>query len=337
MDQMIATYIDALDEFPVTGTPASKLRATVRFAIRAPSTRNSQPWRFRVTDDTLLLYADPRRHLPIVDPADRELTISCGCALFNIRVALRHFGHQPQIDLLPGGDVLAAVRLGAQSETTEEDHALYDAIARRQTHRGEFGCSPPPVALASGLMRAAASEGAWLEIVSDENRRVDAAELTAAAIRRQMGSRSFRRELARSLHHGRRPSREGISGEALGLGGPGSVAAPEIVRAFDVGSDYAARCRDLVLTAPILALLTTPGDAPQDWLVAGEALQHVLLRGEMEGVCASFLNQAIEVPEMRPALAAVLGRPDYPQVMIRMGRGKAVGPTPRRPVEDVLV
>ena len=36
--------------------------------------------------ETVELLADRTRALPVNDPQDRELTISCGCALFNLRV-----------------------------------------------------------------------------------------------------------------------------------------------------------------------------------------------------------------------------------------------------------
>ena len=71
-------------------TPREILRDAVRGAVRAPSSHNTQPWLFRlVGDDALELYADRTRALPVVDPRDRELTISCGAALFHVRAALR--------------------------------------------------------------------------------------------------------------------------------------------------------------------------------------------------------------------------------------------------------
>jgi nitroreductase len=55
--------------------------ALVGDAVRAPSSHNTQPWRFRVDGDTVALYADRGRALPENDPDDRELVISCGAAL----------------------------------------------------------------------------------------------------------------------------------------------------------------------------------------------------------------------------------------------------------------
>ena len=46
---------------------------------------NTQPWRFRVGTYAIELYADPKRKLR-VDPAGREMLISCGAALFGLRL-----------------------------------------------------------------------------------------------------------------------------------------------------------------------------------------------------------------------------------------------------------
>ena len=78
-------------DFPGDGDAEEKLAFLLRDAVLAPSGHNTQPWLFRVDGDAVDLYADRTQALPVVDPEDRELTISCGAALFNLRVALRRF------------------------------------------------------------------------------------------------------------------------------------------------------------------------------------------------------------------------------------------------------
>ena len=88
-------------DFPATGTLLDKARFVVRYAILAPSSHNTQPWRFVSGGRELLICADRRRSLPNIDPFDRELIISCGAALFNLRVALAHFLIPVEITTLP--------------------------------------------------------------------------------------------------------------------------------------------------------------------------------------------------------------------------------------------
>ena len=72
------------------------------------------------------------------------------------------------------------------------------------------------------------------------------------------------------------------------------------------------------------------------WVAAGEALQRILLRATAAGLTASYLNQAVEVPELRARLRDAVGEAGLPQVMIRLGYGLDVPPVPRRRVEEVL-
>src|SRR5690606_15823293 len=111
-------------EFPRTGSPSEQWRHLLRYAVVAPSGHNTQPWLFRLINDGVELFADRTRALPIVDPQDRELTISCGAALCQLRLAIRHFGFTDVVELLPDArqaHLLARVTFGAAlSENAEE-------------------------------------------------------------------------------------------------------------------------------------------------------------------------------------------------------------------------
>ncbi|WP_448522145.1 hypothetical protein [Schleiferia thermophila] len=73
----------------------------IQKAVRAPSSHNTQPWIFHVAESAINLYADRTRALPVNDPDDRELTISCGCALMNLRVAAAAEGLDARLEALP--------------------------------------------------------------------------------------------------------------------------------------------------------------------------------------------------------------------------------------------
>jgi nucleotide-binding universal stress UspA family protein len=113
---------------------------------------------------------------------------------------------------------------------------------------------------------------------------------------------------------------------------------PHVVRSFDLGKDVARKDQRLAEEAPLLAVLGTATDSPPRWLAAGQALARILLRARAAGVDASFLNQPVQVTELRFRLAETVGRTaGFPQLVLRMGYGPAVKPAPRRPVDDVLV
>ncbi|MCC6557558.1 MAG: nitroreductase family protein [Polyangiaceae bacterium] len=331
-------------DFPDEGSPSDKLRFLVPFAVLAPSSHNSQPWLFRVAADALEVHADPSRALPVVDPRDRELVTSCGAALFNARVALRRFAHMDEVEVVAGAaprggqhpDLLARLRVGRRRAPSREDLELFEAIRARRTCRGPFRDREVPPALLGALRGAAEAEGAWLHAAHGEER--DAiADLVAEGDRIQASDPAFRRELAAWIHPNRSRSRDGMPGYAFGAGELASYLEPLVVRTFDWGDGQAAQDRRLAEGSPVLAVLGTPEDDAASWLAAGQALQRVLLRACVDEVSASFLNQPVEVPELRARLRELLGRPGYPQLVLRMGYGEAPRPTPRRGAADVMV
>lgn len=326
--------------FPVEGNDDWKLAWLVRWAVLAPSSHNTQPWVFRIEDGTLDLYADRTRALPVVDPDNREMTISCGAALFHLWLALRHFGYAGDIELQPeigNVDLLARVRLGEMRSPRAEGELLFAQVQRRHTHRGPFDPRPLPPRLIADLQIAAAEEGAWLHILAGDEVRDAAADLISEGDRIQWSNPAFRRELAAWTHPNHSHSRDGIPGYALGMTDAASLAGPMVVRTFDLGEGRAARDRELAVGSPVLAVLGTAEDDTLAWLEAGESLAHVLLRARRDGVWASFLNQPVEIPGLRIKLRQMIGRTGHPQMLLRLGTSDAPPrPTPRRGAADVV-
>lgn len=339
-DTSLDPWVVALDEFPLTGTVREKFRSALRSAVLAPSSHNSQPWRFRLTGDVLELLADRTRALAVVDPDDRELIISCGACLKFLQVAFTHFGEGTAVTLLPNPadpDLLARIELTGPLVPTERDHALFGGIRERRTNRHPFVSDPIPEAALARARAQVEKHQAWLQSLTAEEDRTALAELIAEGDRTQLADRRFRRELASWVHSNRSSSRDGMPAFAHGMGDLASEVGPLIIRTFDIGDGRAARDRQLALGSPALAVLWTEEDRQRDWLRAGQGLAGALLSLEADGISASYLNQPMEVPELRDRVRALLGREGAPQLILRLGRGKKTRPTPRRGVDEVLV
>lgn len=328
--------------FPHAGSTADKLRFLLRYAVLAPSGHNTQPWLFKIAGGELELYADRTRALPVADPEDRELVMSCGAALFHLRVALRHFGHAPVVQPFPDADdpdLLAFFRIGpaldGAAAPTPEDDRLFMAIPQRRTNRLPFDDRPVPAGELEGLRAAAAQEGAYLHVLTEPAEKNALADLIAEGDRIQGRDARFRRELAAWLHPNHSRTHDGIPGPARGLHGLRAYADPLVVRTFDWGNGQAARDRQLAEGSPALLVLTTDRDDPRAHLDAGQALDRVLLTATAYGLSASYMNQPVEVSTLRPRVARLVGG-GHPQLVLRLGYGREVPPTPRRPTADVL-
>ena len=90
-------------------------------------------------------------------------------------------------------------------------------------------------------------------------------------------------------------------------------------------------------TSPLLVVISSMQDTEKDWMNAGQAVAAVLLRTTAMGVSSSFMNQAIQVPELREGkIREVLTCDCYPQLLLRFGYAPAALATPRRSVDEVV-
>jgi len=325
-------------DFPESGSLADKLGFCVRYATLAPSSHNAQPWFFALRSEGIDLYADRLRALPVVDPEDRELTISCGAALETLRIAMARFGMRHETDLVPDArnpDHLARVRVSHLGPATADP--LFDAIPQRRTNRVAYRTDAVPREVVLALESEPRADGVWFHKVPSLDDRLAVADLVEEADRLQMRDPRFRRELAAWVHPNRTAARDGMPGYAFGLGDAASTLGPLVLRTFDLGERQAATDRDIALKSPLLGVIGTDADGVRPWLETGVALARVLLRATALGLATAFLNQPVEVDELRPRLATAIDRNGLPQLLLRFGYAEAARPSPRRALADVLL
>ncbi len=117
----------------ISAMPAP-MRELVRYATLAASGHNTQPWHFAIKEKAIEIHPDYTRHLPAVDPSDRELWISLGCALENLLIAARATGYAPEVTYPDAADF---IHIGLTADTPQGS-PLFDAIPLRQNTRSEY-------------------------------------------------------------------------------------------------------------------------------------------------------------------------------------------------------
>jgi nitroreductase len=310
----------------------------VRHAVMAPSAHNTQPWQFQVAGHRLGLRADRTRSLAVIDPDGRQLTLACGAALLNASLTVAALGFEPVVEPFPRAadpDLLAEIRYGDACEPDDDDVRLFEAIPRRATNRGRFEARDVDDEMVETLKGAAVQEGAWFSAYRAPEGKYALADLIARGDRAQFADPDFRDELAAWMRPHGADALDGIPG--YGFESTRPTASPSVLRSFDMGGARAARDHDLAAASPLLAVIGTPEDDPTSWLAAGRALQRLLLEACSHGMSASFLDQAVEVPELRGELRDLVGLGGFPQVLVRLGHGTPAARTPRRPLAEVLL
>jgi hypothetical protein len=326
---------------PSAGPPAPVLADGIRYlvatAARAPSLHNTQPWRFCLDGDAIELYADRGRWVRRTDPAGREMLISCGAALFGLRLGVRALGYLPVVAMLPSRaepDLLARVELSAPAQLTPGERALLAAVSHRYTQRGPFTPGRIPPGMLAGLQHDAAAEHAMLVRVTEPGPYQRLAGLVAAGERRQREHAVVRAE----TRHWTRPpgsdARDGVVARSFPAT-PGRAREALAQRDFDLGRGWGRLTPGGRAPAATLALITAR-DEPSDWLHAGQALHRLLAHAAGNWVFASLHSQPLESAALRAQVQAQLALPGAPQMLLQLGRADVATLTPRRPVGEVL-
>jgi len=297
-------------------------------AGHAPSIHNTQPWRWRVQNDTLELYAEFGRQLTNSDPGARLLVLSCGAALHHARVALAAEGWTATVDRLPDParpELLARLTVTGRIPVTSEAIRLLQTIWVRHTDRRPVANTQVPSATIDTIRARIEAERARLHILRPD----DVLDLAVVADRAQTLEAfdpQWREEIAYWAG----------AAHPEGLGIPDSAIPSEAPRTTVPGRDF-GHAGSLPVSAKhdraaVYAILYGDEDTPSGWLRAGEALSAGWLAAIGAGVCLLPLSAAIEVETARQLLRRLLSHLGEPYLILRLGLADPNdGGTPRTP------
>lgn len=316
----------------------------VTTATRAPSVQNTQPWRVDAHGQVVDVWPDKARSLRHNDPTAREATISCGALVDHVVVAARREGLDTTVTLLPdsaGGsrvDVsaesaprrLARVVLSPGEPPTSEELELSVAAVHRRTSRTALDDLAVADDLVQALQAVVAGARAHLVLLPPRSTGRD------VVLRQVLRAESLAAEDLVGM------AEESAWTAEDDLRADGAPAEEPPVGSDPVGADGTLGSRRLTERYPgptssaqhaaTLALLTTPGDGEEDWLVAGGALSRLLLAASVHGLTASFATTVLENPTTRHEIVRSLGLVGSPQMLVQLGYGRPGARSHRRPV-----
>ncbi|HET6818623.1 MAG TPA: hypothetical protein VFH66_15455 [Mycobacteriales bacterium] len=317
-----------------------QLRTVTQFASLAPSVHNTQPWQFTADGHTIEVRADMGRTLHVLDPAARQLHISCGVAVEFARLAVRALGYDCVVRLLPEPDgdstLFATLTVGHKVPVSPTERRLIDAIPRRYTDRGPYDAKQLPGELLHRIREAASARGSWLRVLDRPGDRTTAAMLLAEAEEIESSEAAYHEELAAWRRTGSAP--DGIPVQAAQPWDEGVVSDVPLRDFIGTGTHVAPA--DLSSPPSVerdtLVLLGSDDDTPAGWLRTGRALALVLLILTDAGATSQPLGPVVDVPATRARLQRGLGLLGHPQLLLRVGYGHGAPTTGRRDVDDLL-
>jgi hypothetical protein len=212
-------------------------------------------------------------------------------------------------------------------------------VPHRHTHRGAFEPGPLPGGLLARLHDDAAAEGATLVIVDGGPAYQRLTAILAAWRRRQdlyptsPAEIQARAETQRWTREAGSEARDGVPAHAFpAAAGSETGSLPQ--RDFDLGRGWGFPPSGGP-TAPVTAILATPGEGEESWLHAGQALQRLLLRAADQWVFASLQTEPLQSTSVRAQIRSSLALPGAPQLLLELGVVRASRPTGRRPAGEL--
>ena len=317
----------------MNGYGDAELRRAAEAGIRAPSMHNSQPWRFRLREGAIEVLADPARRLAVADRSGWAVRLACGAALYNARLALAVEGRPADVHLRPDAskpDLVARLTPGHARPPTYAEQSLYAAVPHRRSNRAPFFPDAVPADVRMRLVEAARDESAWLDLLVGMTALSGFAEIAASADRVLRRDVRYQAEMISWAHADEAPD-----GVPTNCGAP-LPESQDLLPQRAFGDRRRPRGRDYE-PEPLIGILGVRGDLPADQIVAGQAVQKVLLTATDAGLATSLISQPIEVPTARDQLRRSLGRAGYPQIALRIGYGGPGRTSPRREVTDFLL
>ncbi|MGE0462732.1 MAG: hypothetical protein AB7Q16_15315 [Vicinamibacterales bacterium] len=318
------------DDFPRDGSEADRLRFLVRYALLAPSTRNTQPWRFRVTADCVELHLDLSRWQRIADADQREMFISLGCALENLLIAATHFGYRTAADYLSGVDdetPVVRVRFESGGVVGAVPDPRFEAITRRRTNHGVYDGTPVSREELELLCESCTEPGLKLHWITDEagRARVDALVMRADAV--LLSDAEYRREL----------------GEVIGSGALGAPWLIATLGRFAVSylmpaSSFSKADHKALMSSPAIGVICAPASTRQAQVRVGQVLERLYLAATYRGLSLQPVSQILEVDETGDELGMLVAHAGVPIQPFRLGHASSSRThTPRRALDEVLL
>lgn len=317
-----------------------RLRSLVRYATLAPSSHNTQCWKFVINTARKCIDIRPdfSRRCPKVDPDDHHLYATLGCAIENIVVAAPAHGLDATVDMTSPSDGVT-VRF---TECKPHVSPLFQAITIRQSNRGEFDGKPLSTKEIQILEEAGKGDGVRLLFLTDQDRVRRALDYIILANTSQIDNPDFVKELKTWIRFGEADATTTSDGLYSPCMGSPSIPRWLGTRIFDIilrSSSENAKILKQVQSSAGLAIFVSEKDDTLHWIEAGRCYERFALQATVLGIRNSFLNMPVEEASIRKQFSHSFGiengsRPDF---VVRFGKGGNEMPRSlRRPVEEVL-
>ena len=307
----------------------------VQFATLAANSHNTQPWLFQTRNGLVRIGPDTTRRCPVVDPEDRHVVASLGCATENLVLASAASGFETAV-AFRSEERAADISF---ERTAPRVVAAFAAITKRQSTRAPFEAKPLASEDLRALEAAIAKPGVRARFLTARRDLDKLKEFVVQGNTAQCLDPAFVDELGRWVRFNQ--SHAARTGDGLFVGSSGNPVMPAWLGrsifpyVFTAGAENPKYLAQIDGSAGALVLYAETDD-PSGWFQVGRASQRFQLEATALDILTSFVNQPVEVAGVRSEFTSWLGDGLRPALILRFGRGNALPYSLRRPVSAVL-
>lgn len=314
------------------------VRELIRHATLAASSHNTQPWKFRIQQDSIIILPDYSRRCPVVDPDDSHLFKSLGCAAENLvhAAAAQGFLADVRFDSHEDGVIVVLNRASAVRVTD-----LYRAITKRQCVKAAYDGTPLVAPELEKLEKAGKARNVRTIILLSEAQKETIIDYVTQGNVAQLSDRAFRDELVswirfnpgEAMHTG-----DGLSGRTSGQPALPRWLAKRILGMVLTPKGQADTDATNIRSSAGVAVFVASRVDKAAWVEAGRAYERFALQATALNIRTAFINQPIEVRHVRTQFESWLHlKGEHALLMVRFGHGPTAPFSLRRPITDVIL
>lgn len=311
----------------------------IHYGIQAPSGHNTQPWKFRVQQSTILIYPDYNRKLSVVDSDNHALFISLGCALENLVIAANHLGYREKIEYYFDGND-DCIQVALTPDCSGDSSKLFDQIEKRQVTRSNFTVKQIPEQELNALIAMAKEENTGV-LVFHRNEFDTLIPFIEEGNLLQFRNKSFKRELMSWVRFNdatARRTNDGLRGASMGHPSAPAWLGKLFFNLFDSAEKEMKKTTGLIRSSSLLLLFLALKNNKDTWVKLGRSYERVALKATALGIKHAHINMPCEEVTVRRKLKKKLGiKTEEPLLLIRLGYAAALPKSYRRPLEEVIV
>ena len=300
--------------------PEESIIKIVKYAAKAPSGHNTQPWRFKTGNGTITVLPDLSRALPVVDADNHALYISLGCALENLLITANKFKFRPRVEFT-GDESNPQIVVKLSAAPVTDKSGLFDYIVKRQVTRSKFRPEKVPGNLLSELFNE--TEGVHVKLFLSEEETDSLAPYIIEGNSLQFGNKAFVNELVSWLRFSEKEvitRGDGIWSASMGLPDTGRFLGKIIIKYFVSAGTEEKRLRKLISASAGFALFMVEKNDPYHWIKLGQSFQRFGLIATKNSISHSHLNMPCEELQVRDKLIHDFHLRDLtPLLLIRFG------------------